>query len=69
MANLKNKSLNHKEKLLRCWHLATALHVDDVQDSDLARVSHHCWAHINLIMNEFRFEPFASLVVDMYHEE
>lgn len=70
MAKVKNKVLNRKEKLLRCWHLATAMHADDIQNSDLAQVSHHCWnSHIWLISLEFLFDPFVSLDVDMYHDQ
>lgn len=70
MAKLKKKSLNHREKLLRCWHLATAMHAGDIQNEDLSQLSHHCWnSHIRLINLEFLFEPFASLDVDMYVDE
>lgn len=69
MTKLKSKSLNRREKLMRCWHLATSYHANDVQNHDLALLSHHCWSHINLFNLEFQHEPFVSLDVDIYEWE
>ena len=54
---------------MRCWHLATSYHANDVQNHDLALLSHHCWSHINLFNLEFQHEPFVSLDVDIYEWE